>query len=70
MMHDRSMTLIEELVPDAIDLARTWLDATTHGETPRERRTTGRLAALVSVTWDVLADPEGNNFCVLSSREV
>lgn len=22
------------------------------------------------VTWDVLADPEGNEFCVLSSREV
>jgi hypothetical protein len=22
-----------------------------------------------SVTWDVLADPEGNEFCVLSSRE-
>jgi Glyoxalase-like domain len=21
------------------------------------------------VTWDVLADPEGNEFCVLSSRE-
>lgn len=22
------------------------------------------------VTWDVLADPDGNEFCVLSSREV
>ena len=21
------------------------------------------------VTWDVLADPEGNEFCVLSSRD-
>ena len=22
------------------------------------------------VTWDVLADPEGNEFCVLSAREM
>ncbi|GHG54795.1 proline dehydrogenase [Flavimobilis marinus] len=51
------MTLIGELVPEAIDLARTWLDATAHGETPRERRTTGRLAALVS-------DPAGLELAV------
>lgn len=35
------------LVDDAVALAHRWLAATSDGETPAERRTTGRLAALV-----------------------
>ncbi|GAA3802744.1 proline dehydrogenase family protein [Cellulomonas soli] len=45
------------LTDDAVRLARRWLDATAADETPKERRTTGRLAALVS-------DPAGLEFAV------
>src|SRR5690606_13931575 len=45
------------LTDDAVRLAHRWLDATAADETPRERRTTGRLAALVS-------DPAGLEFAV------
>ncbi|WP_372593717.1 proline dehydrogenase family protein [Actinotalea sp.] len=37
-----------EQVDSAVALAQQWITATTAGQTPRERRTTGRLASLVS----------------------
>ena len=45
------------LTDAAIDLANRWVELTAAGETPRERRTTGRLAALVS-------DPAGLELAV------
>jgi RHH-type proline utilization regulon transcriptional repressor/proline dehydrogenase/delta 1-pyrroline-5-carboxylate dehydrogenase len=45
------------VIDDAVALAHRWLDATTHGRTPAERRTTGRLAALVG-------DPAGLDLAV------
>ena len=41
-------TISSALVDGAVDLAQQWIEATTAGQTPQERRTTGRLAALVS----------------------
>ncbi|NTW42183.1 MAG: hypothetical protein HGA44_20280, partial [Cellulomonadaceae bacterium] len=41
-------TISPALTDSAVALAQQWIEATTAGETPRERRTTGRLAALVS----------------------
>lgn len=40
--------LTDALVDDAARLARRWLAATEAGQTPAERRTTGRLGALVA----------------------
>ncbi|WP_310650815.1 proline dehydrogenase family protein [Cellulomonas sp. P24] len=45
-------TSTRTLTESALDLADRWVEATTAGETPQEKRTTGRLAALVS-------DPDG-----------
>ena len=45
------------LTDAAIDLANRWVDVTAAGETAREKRTTGRLAALVS-------DPAGLELAV------
>ena len=46
------MTIAASVVQPAVALAEQWIAATTAGQTPKERRTTGRLAALVS-------DPDG-----------
>ncbi|MBO9555375.1 bifunctional proline dehydrogenase/L-glutamate gamma-semialdehyde dehydrogenase [Cellulomonas sp.] len=46
-----------QVVEEAVRLAEGWLEATTSGETAAERRTTGRLAALV-------ADPAGLELAV------
>ena len=51
------MSTTGDVTQDAIRLARTWLSATAEGQTARERRTTGRLAALVS-------DPAGLELAV------
>ena len=45
------------LTDAAIDLVNRWLETTAAGQTPREKRTTGRLAALVS-------DPAGLELAV------
>ncbi|HRA51589.1 MAG TPA: aldehyde dehydrogenase, partial [Actinotalea sp.] len=42
------MAITPALTDAAATLAERWIEATTAGQTPRERRTTGRLAALVS----------------------
>ncbi len=47
----------DALTRRAVDLAHRWMDATAADETPAERRTTGRLAALV-------ADPAGLELAV------
>lgn len=47
----------QDVTDDAVRLARQWLSATAEGQTARERRTTGRLAALV-------ADPAGLELAV------
>ncbi|HWS56954.1 MAG TPA: proline dehydrogenase family protein, partial [Actinotalea sp.] len=41
-------TISPALTGSAVRLAQEWIEATTAGQTARERRTTGRLAALVS----------------------
>ncbi len=46
------MTIAPAVARSAVALAEEWIAATTAGQTPKERRTTGRLAALVS-------DPDG-----------
>ncbi|MGP7960057.1 proline dehydrogenase family protein [Sanguibacter sp. A247] len=46
------MVTFDDVVPDAVALARRWLAATAHDETRAERRSTRRLARLV-------ADPDG-----------
>lgn len=46
-----------DLASAATDLAERWVETTASGQTPRERRTTGRLAALV-------ADPAGLELAV------
>ncbi|WP_421740897.1 bifunctional proline dehydrogenase/L-glutamate gamma-semialdehyde dehydrogenase [Cellulomonas sp.] len=51
------MSTTGDVTQDAIRFARTWLSATAEGQTARERRTTGRLAALVS-------DPAGLELAV------
>ncbi len=51
------MASTQDVTDDAVRLARSWLSATEHGQTARERRTTGRLAALVS-------DPAGLELAV------
>lgn len=50
-------TSILSLTDDAIDLVDRWVESTVAGETAREKRTTGRLAALVS-------DPAGLELAV------
>ena len=47
----------QDVTNDAVRLARQWLAATEHGQTSRERRTTGRLA-------DLVADPAGLELAV------
>ncbi|MBO3101445.1 proline dehydrogenase family protein [Cellulomonas fengjieae] len=47
----------DDVTQDAVRLARAWLSATAQDQTARERRTTGRLAALVS-------DPAGLELAV------
>ncbi len=42
------MSITPSLVRSSVALAEQWIAATTAGQTPKERRTTGRLAALVS----------------------
>src|SRR5690349_11878718 len=51
------MSTTDDVTEDAIRLARSWLSATAEGQTAQERRTTGRLAALV-------ADPAGLELAV------
>lgn len=51
------MSTTDDVTEDAIRLARSWLSATAEGQTATERRTTGRLAALV-------ADPAGLELAV------
>lgn len=51
------MSTTDDVTEDAIRLARSWLSATAEGQTAKERRTTGRLAALV-------ADPAGLELAV------
>ncbi|WP_315097526.1 hypothetical protein, partial [uncultured Cellulomonas sp.] len=51
------MRATDDVTQDAVRLARRWLSATAEGQTGRERRTTGRLAALVS-------DPDGLELAV------
>jgi len=51
------MTDDVQVADEAVRLAATWLEATTSGQTAAERRTTGRLAALV-------ADPAGLELAV------
>ncbi|MBD9698024.1 proline dehydrogenase family protein [Flavimobilis sp. GY10621] len=46
------MVTFDDVIPEAVALARRWLAATAHDETPTERRSTRRLASLV-------ADPDG-----------
>ena len=47
----------DALVDDAVALAHTWMATTADGQTAKERRTTGKLAALV-------ADPAGLELAV------
>ena len=42
------MTPAEEVVEEAVVLARRWAESTTSQQTPAERRTAGRLARLVA----------------------
>ncbi|KQY24562.1 aldehyde dehydrogenase [Cellulomonas sp. Root485] len=51
------MSTTDDVTEDATRLARSWLSATAEGQTAKERRTTGRLAALV-------ADPAGLELAV------
>ncbi|SED71858.1 bifunctional proline dehydrogenase/L-glutamate gamma-semialdehyde dehydrogenase [Ruania alba] len=50
-------TTLSTAVEPAVQLARRWAEATSHGTTASESRTSGRLAALVS-------DPEGLDLAV------
>src|SRR3954451_8639137 len=52
-----TMPSTNAVTEDAIRRARRWLSATAEGQTAKERRTTGRLAALVS-------DPAGLELAV------
>ena len=51
------MSTTDDVIEESIRLARSWLAATAGSQTARERRTTGRLAALV-------ADPAGLELAV------